>query len=79
MEASILKEPSIINAMKKFKVIIVDLSDNSNAAKALMARFHVIAPPTFIFLNPEGQELTENRLVGDVSREVFLKNFNQIS
>lgn len=76
MAATTLQDPTIVKALEKFKIIIVDLSENSQASKALMNRFQVIAPPAFIFLNQNGEEFTNTRLIGDISSQVF---YGQIS
>jgi thiol:disulfide interchange protein DsbD len=60
------------------KVIKVDVTENSKANQKLMQYFKVVAPPTFIFYNAQGQELKELKLVGDLSAEEFLKTVSQI-
>jgi thiol:disulfide interchange protein DsbD len=37
-----------------------------------MKRFGVVGPPTILFLSPEGREIQEARIVGDVGVSGFL-------
>lgn len=73
MEATVLQEPVVRNKLNKMVVLRVDLTDNSLDQKALLKRFQVVAPPTFIFLDKQGSEIQGSRLVGEVSSADFLK------
>lgn len=71
---TILQDPEVQKAMKPFTVLTVDLTENTQETKALMQHFNVIAPPVFLFLNTEGDELEHLRMVGDISTEALLKH-----
>ena len=73
MEATTFQEPAIKQALEKWLVIKVDVTQNTAAQQELLKAYHVIAPPTFIFIDTKGQELTEDRLVGEISSDVLLK------
>ena len=73
MEATTFQEPAIKQALKKWLVIKVDVTQNTAAQQELLKAYHVIAPPTFIFIDMKGQELAEDRLVGEISSDVLLK------
>ena len=67
ISSTILTEPRVQKALKDFTLITVDLSANNNATKALLKRFRVVAPPTFIFFDSEGNVLENLRLVGEIT------------
>ena len=64
-------------ALKPFIVLRVDVTKNDQQDKALMKRFHVIAPPTFIFLK-KGCEIKKSRLVGESAANDFIRHLNVV-
>ncbi|MGL5743513.1 MAG: protein-disulfide reductase DsbD [Legionella sp.] len=78
MDATTFKDPLVQEALTHFAVIKIDVTANDATNKAIMHNFHVIAPPTFLFFNREGKELSEKKLVGEISTDKFLKILNQI-
>lgn len=79
MEATTFKDPSVIAQLKDFVILKIDVTANNKAIKALLRKYNVVAPPTFVFFNEQGQELTKNRVVGELSASAFLKKLKQIA
>lgn len=77
MEATIFKDPRVEKALKDFVVLRVDITANKEQAKALLSQFNVVAPPTFLFFNKQGDEQTKLRLIGETSAIEFVKQLNQ--
>lgn len=78
MEKTIFQNKNILNQLKSFTVIKVDLSENSFETQKLMSQFEVIAPPTMIFISNLGLEIPNARLVGEVSSTEFSKQLDVI-
>lgn len=78
IEATTLKDPNVMKALKHFIFIKVDITENNSDSRALLSYFNVIAPPTFIFYNAVGEEQKEFNLVGDVSSKMLLDVLNKI-
>lgn len=79
MEAITFKDPQVQETLAQFEVIKIDVTAQSAENKAILNYFHVIAPPTFIFLNTNGKELTQFKLVGEVSADKFLKTLKSVT
>ncbi|WP_412757142.1 protein-disulfide reductase DsbD [Legionella bozemanae] len=79
MEATTFKDPRVQKALTRFSVITIDVTKNNADNKALLNYFHVVAPPTFIFLDAQGNELNELKLVGEISANKFLKILKKIN
>lgn len=79
MESTLFKDPRVESALKNFVVLKVDITANREQEKALLSRFDVIAPPTFLFLNKQGKEETHLRLVGETSTDKFLNQLGRIA
>ncbi|WP_454785415.1 protein-disulfide reductase DsbD [Legionella sp. WA2024007413] len=78
METTTFKDPQVQKELARFTVIKIDVTANNAENKALLNHFHVVAPPTFIFLDAQGKELNSLTVVGEVSANKFLKILNQI-
>lgn len=78
MEATTFKDPRVQEALARFSVIKIDITQNNADNKALLNYFHVVAPPTFIFLDAQGNELSKLKLVGEISANKFLKTLKKI-
>ena len=70
IETQIERSPAIQRALKKIVLIRADVTRNDANSRALSAYFSVIAPPTLIFYNSQGDE--NQRLVGDVSTRALV-------
>jgi thiol:disulfide interchange protein DsbD len=67
-------DPEVIAALEPYRTIKVDLTDYESAeSEALRKEFGVAGVPTIIFLDGEGNEIKEARIVGFVNAEEFLK------
>lgn len=78
MEATTFQDPQVQEALKQIVVIKIDVTANHAEDKAILNYFHVVAPPTFIFFNKEGEERADLKLVGEVSGRKFLKTLNRV-
>ena len=67
-----LRDPRVMNALKRFTVLTVDLTPNNADTHALLRYFNVVAPPAFLFFDDKGRELESLRLMGEISAKVFL-------
>lgn len=71
MEHIVFPKLYVKRFLSRFIVLRVDVTTNDGSSKAIEKRFNVIAPPTFIFLNPEGQEIHNTRIVGQMGPQAF--------
>lgn len=76
MESTVFKDPQVKEALKDFIVVKVDITENRAQERALLSQFNVVAPPTFLFLNGLGNELTHLRLVGEMSPNELITQLN---
>lgn len=79
MEKTTFTNPALQQALQKFIRIKVDVTRNQTEQQDLLKDFHVVAPPTFVFLNNQGEELTNFRLVGELSSEAFLQHLQALN
>lgn len=78
MERHLFKEQKIQAALSDFVLLRADVTENNRFDRLLLKRFKVIAPPTFVFFNTAGIELTSKQIVGEKNAEEFLSHLTQI-
>ncbi|GAB4374391.1 MAG: protein-disulfide reductase DsbD [Calditrichia bacterium] len=66
-------DPEVIALSRKFVMLKVDLTQSgSPESQRLKNRFQIKGVPTLVFLTPEGEELSDRRVVGFMNKEEFL-------
>ncbi len=78
MEEHVFQKPDVRNALSSFVYLRVDVTNNNDFDQAVMKRFNIVAPPTFLFFASNGQELLNERIVGEMSKKHFLEHINKI-
>ena len=78
MERVVFTAPQVKSLMSHFILLRADVTANDDKDKALERQFHVIAPPTFLFFAPNGQELSDARIVGQEESQTFASHLQQI-
>lgn len=67
---------SLQKKLRNFSIIKLDITNNGPAEQALLTKYQVIAPPTFIFLDENLVEIPGTRLVGELTSGEFLSHLN---
>ncbi len=78
MERVVFTAPQVKSLISHFILLRADVTANDDKDKALEQQFHVIAPPTFLFFAPNGQELTGARIIGQEESQTFASHLQQI-
>lgn len=76
--ATTLKNPAILQELENIIVVKVDLTSNDQNTRELLKHFNVVAPPTFLFYDRNGRELSHLRVIGEASTEAFIRKLNTI-
>ncbi|MFZ0391315.1 MAG: protein-disulfide reductase DsbD [Calditrichia bacterium] len=73
MDQLTFSHPEIIETSRDFMMLKVDLTtDKDPLAKSLKEKYKIKGVPTFVFLNRDGEEIPDLRVVGFRSKEDFL-------
>lgn len=78
MERTVFQQPPVIALFKGMVLLRVDVTHDNAFDRMLMKRFNVIAPPTFVFFNRKGDELTDQRIVGEINTARFIAHLTKI-
>lgn len=79
MERTVLSAPKVVNALKPYLLLKADVTANDADNKQLLRYFNVIAPPTYLFFDAKGKEISKARIVGDSNITNFLKHLNRVA
>ena len=76
MDRNVFSQQSVQQALSSFILLRVDLTSNTATDESVMKKFDVIAPPTILFFSDSGQEVTSQRVVGEMSASEFLSRLD---
>lgn len=75
LEANVLSEVEVVAALQTWNPTKVDLTDIEDFQQALMDKYQIVGPPTFIFLDGNGD--VQRRIVGNVDKDGLLQALQQ--
>ncbi len=79
MEKNTFQNPQVADYMKQFVLLQADVTANDAEDKALEKKFGVIAPPTIIFFDKQGREISSARIVGEMGPQAFLSHLRKVN
>ncbi|WP_432743642.1 protein-disulfide reductase DsbD [Methylobacter sp. G7] len=77
MEAYTFSDPRVKQALEGYVLLQVDITNNSDDDKALLAKFKLIGPPSILFFGLDSQEKTAHRIIGYQDAETFIKSLQR--
>lgn len=77
-EAYVFTDPQVSQRMNDFVLLKADVTANDDIDKALMKKMGILLPPAILFFDPEGQEVRNKRIIGEMNAERFLAHLNQM-
>lgn len=79
MEKLTFPMPEIKSKLDTLLLLQVDVTANNADDKELLKRFHLFGPPGIIFFDPQGQEISDARVIGYQNPEKFAKSLSKIN
>jgi len=78
MEQTTFRNPDVVAAMQHYKLLQLDMTENTSAHQQLLKALQVFGPPTMLFYNNRGVEHREHRLIGHIKAEEMLAHLSQL-
>ncbi len=78
LEEITFPDPRVKEALKRFTFIRVDVTDNTDAEKALLKKYELFGTPNIIFFDKNGKYMPEKSLTGFVKPEDFASHLERI-
>ena len=76
MDKNVFSQAGVQKALSGFTLLRIDVSKNTAEDQALLKHYNVIAPPTMLFFDVDGNEASERRIVGAMSATELLTRIN---
>jgi thiol:disulfide interchange protein DsbD len=74
MEAYTFTDPQVKQKLAQFVVLQADVTQNTDADKALLAHFNLVGPPATLFFAPDQKERPEYRVIGYRDAAAFIEH-----
>ena len=78
MEQNIFNQADVQQHLHHFILLQADVSANNQNDIALQTYLQVYAPPTIVFFDRRGHEISTARIVGEISKQQFIAHLNAI-
>lgn len=78
LDRSTFKDVQTQSGMSQFVLLRANVTANDDTDKALEKQYNVIAPPTILFFDANGNELTSARIVGAVDAKGFAEHMQEV-
>ena len=73
MEVLTFSDPSVVEKLKAYELIQVDVTKNTVNQQAILKRYGLFGPPTILFFDRDGQERSSQRVIGFMKAQRFLE------
>lgn len=78
MERNVFSDPSVIQALAPYRLLQLDMTDNTPEQQALMDELGLFGPPAILFYGKGGAEIETARVLGEMDREQFLGHLDAL-
>ncbi|GAB6142412.1 protein-disulfide reductase DsbD [Methylosoma difficile] len=78
MEAYTFTDSKVKDALAGFVLLQADVTENSEADQALLAKFNLVGPPGVLFFGADQQEITHLRVIGYQDANTFIATLQQV-
>ena len=78
IEHEVLGDPAVIAALKGFRQVRFDMTASNAEQRALLDRYRLFGPPSFLFFDAAGKEVQASRVVGEIKTANFLEKIPEV-
>ncbi len=76
MERNVFSKADVTALLSPFTLIQIDMTDNTPAQQAMLDELGLFGPPAILFYNSSGEEMTQQRVLGEMNRNQFMDHVN---
>ncbi|TXI13060.1 MAG: protein-disulfide reductase DsbD [Polynucleobacter sp.] len=73
MEVLTFSDPSVVEKLKTYELIQVDVTKNTANQQAILKRYGLFGPPAILFFDRQGQERSSQRVIGFMKASRFIE------
>ncbi len=79
MERSVFSDPDVAAQLNHFVLLQADVTANDADDQALLQHFGLYGPPSMLFFDAQGDELTALRMQGEMDRDTFARHLGRVA
>lgn len=79
MERNVFSKPDVVSSLEPFTLLQIDLTDNTPAQQAMLDELGLFGPPAILFYDSSGQEISPQRVLGEMNKTQFLDHIEGLS
>lgn len=79
MERNVFSHASVSDALQPFTLLQIDMTDNTPAQQAMLDELGLFGPPAILFYDSNGDEMGQQRVLGEMNRNQFLDHVNGLT
>ncbi|MDK8464132.1 protein-disulfide reductase DsbD [Marinobacter sp. SS13-12] len=78
MERNVFSDAAVIQALAPYKLLQLDMTDNTPEQQALLDELGLFGPPAILFYHDTGAEMESARVLGEMDRDQFLGHLDAL-
>ncbi|MDX1551079.1 MAG: protein-disulfide reductase DsbD [Marinobacter sp.] len=78
MERNVFSDGTVIQALAPYKLLQLDMTDNTPEQQALLDELGLFGPPAILFFDNTGTEMETARVLGEMDRDQFLGHLGSL-
>lgn len=78
MERNVFSDAAVIQALAPYKLLQLDMTDNTPEQQALLNELGLFGPPAILFYRDTGAEMESARVLGEMDRDQFLGHLDAL-
>jgi thiol:disulfide interchange protein DsbD len=79
MDHHVFNQSQIRDSLQDYVLLRADVTQNNDFDRALLKRYHVVAPPTLVFFDRNGSPLPQDQIVGEISANELLADVSRVN
>jgi thioredoxin:protein disulfide reductase len=79
MERTVFSTPTVAAGLSRFRLLQADVTANDEHDQALLKQYRLYGPPSMLFFDAQGRELTDLRMQGEMDRAAFERHLERVS
>ncbi len=78
MERNVFSDGAVIQTLAPYKLLQLDMTDNTPEQQALLDELGLFGPPAILFYDDSGVEIETARVLGEMDRDQFLGHLEEL-
>lgn len=78
MERNVFSDAQVGESLSSYTLLQIDMTRNTPEQQALLNELGLFGPPAILFYQPDGEELEDQRILGEMDKREFLNHLERL-